>query len=130
MSVDMQDIIIDNKYMKQIRLVDGVLINIYKCEFGHDVSSYIKRPRKQLDKMEDFFYVTTEDLIDSWKNREYPVGTILYKSHASYYPILKINDKKDWYWELKTTGNAFSGNTELFKGLVESVLKFIESETH
>ncbi len=61
----MKDIIIDNKYMKQVRLVDGVLINTYKCEFGYDVSSCIKRPRKQLDKIEDCFYSTKEVLIDT-----------------------------------------------------------------
>jgi len=124
----MKDIIIDNEYMKQVRLVDGVLVNIYKCEFGDDVS--IKNPRTQLGKIEDCFYKTKEVLIDTWKNKEYPIGTILYKLHASYFPVLKINDKKDWYWEIKTTGGAFSGDTGEFKTLVEHVLKFIELETN
>lgn len=48
MSKNIKDIIIDNKYMKQVRLVDGVLINVYKCDFGYDVISYIKTPRKQI----------------------------------------------------------------------------------
>lgn len=129
MSKNIKDIIIDNKYMKQVRLIDGVLINVYKCKFGYDVSSYIKTPRKQLNKIEDCFYITKEILIDTWRNKEYPIGTILYKSYASYYPILKINDKKDWDWEIKTTGNAFSGNTESFKCLLDSVSNFIKSET-
>lgn len=128
MQVQIQDVLIDNEYMKQIRLVDGVLINIYKCEFGYDISSYIKRPRTQLNKMEDYFYMTKEVLMDTWRNKDYPIGTVLYKLNTSYYPIIKINDKKDWEWEIKTTGNAFSGNSEYFRGLVECILELIEKE--
>ena len=126
--MNIQDTLIDNEYIKQIRLVDGVLINIYKCSFKPDLHWRIENPRKQLIKIEDNFYKLKEEIEDKWTHEVFEVGTVLYKSNCSYFPIGDIKTKDDWEWEVKTTGCAFSSNTEYFKELIKCILDLIENE--
>ncbi|WP_195618674.1 hypothetical protein [Clostridium paraputrificum] len=123
-------VLVDNKYFKQIRIIDGVLTNIYKCSFKNDISSYIKNPRKQLKKIDDVLYETKEDMVNKYTDEIYYRGTILYKKYCSYYPIDVLLPKYKWSWEIKTTGECFSGDTEYFKQLVNTVLDIIDKESY
>lgn len=129
MKIKVKDVLIDNEYMKQIRLVDGVLVNIYKCDFKEDISWHIENKRKQLLKIEDSFYKLKEPVVNKWTKEELPMGTVLYKmNNCTYFPINRIKEKSEWEWEIKTTGTAFNGDTNTFKSLVEYILELIESE--
>lgn len=123
-------VLVDNKYFKQIRVIDGVLINIYKCSFRSDISSYIKNPRKQLKKIDDVLYETKEDIINKYTDEIYYKSAILYKKHCSYLPIDVLLSKYKWSWEIKTTGECFSGDTEYFTQLVNTVLDIIDKESY
>lgn len=116
-------ILVDNEYMKIIRLTEGVLLNIFKCEFRSRID--VENPRKQLKKIDNYLYVSKEELAD-WKDINYSIGFTLYKDGASYYPITKVNDKNNWSWEIKTTGSAFSGNTKTFSSLINTVAEIIK----
>lgn len=128
MKIKIKDVLIDNEYMKQVRLIDGVLVNIYKCDFQADLSAHIENTRKQLLKVEDYFYKLKEPVQHRWTKEWFPPGTVLYKVNCSYLPVGKIKEKNEWRWEIKTTGSSFNGTTEEFKSLVECILDLVENQ--
>ena len=52
------EVVIDNEYMKVVRLRYGVLVNIYKYELGISLRNQVYNARKELKKIEDNFYKT------------------------------------------------------------------------
>lgn len=123
------EIVRDNEYFKTIRLSYGVLINIYKYELGEDISWHFKEKRKDIKKIDDKLYETKRIVINKYTNEEYPIGTKLYQFAPCVYLIIKEKlEKKSWSWELKTTGDYFSGKTDKFKNMIKEILKIMEEE--
>ena len=128
------EVVIDNEYMKVVRLRYGVLVNIYKYELGISLRNQVYNARKELKKIEDNFYKTKieftyRDLRDKKVKINLPVGTVLYKESSGSYSVVERKlSKKDWLWELKTTGSCFSGDTEKFTELIDTVKEIIENE--
>lgn len=123
------EVIFENKYFKVIRLRYGVLVNIYKCKMTNDLNSYIKNKRKDITKIDDKFYKTNIEIYHNWYKKTYPKDTILYKENSCTYRVIgDILSKDQWYWEIKTTGNCLSGNTEEFKQILDIIDRVIDEE--
>lgn len=123
------ELVFENEYVKIIRIKYGVIINIYKCELGENIGNYIKNTRKQLIKIDDKFYKIKEDIEVKWNNKIYKKDTLLYKLNSCcYYIVGDKLQKENWYWELKSTGDSFSGKTESFKNTFNEIMDIIESE--
>jgi hypothetical protein len=124
------EVLVDNKYMKSLRLSYGVLIHIYKHEHDYSIND-VKSTRKAFKKIDEGFYETKEIVTGGWSTnkREHPIGTICRKDGCNYYPITKVcEDKADWHWEIKTTGSCLSGDTDKFTKIIETIQKIIEEE--
>lgn len=124
------EIVFNNEFMKTIRLRYGVLVNIYKAKLGSNIGSYIENKRKDIKKLDERFYETTVVIHNKWDDVTYPSGSKLYKYNSCcYYVVEKLyEDKKDWYWEIETTGDYFRGNTEDFKEMIDIIKRIIEEE--
>ena len=111
--MDYYEVIQDNKYIRRVRITDGVILNIYK--FKSDGYIYNINYRKQKKIYEDFY-----ELKEDYERCDnvYPKGSIIYKNK-----IVKelIKDKKDYYYELKTTSNMFGGDFVEFESLINRV---------
>ena len=106
------------EYQDLYRITDGVLLVVNKFKpidygenkwislFNSNVKSYKKGCQKQLKILKENCYVSYENII-------VPSGTILY-----YGRPVEIVDKSEWNYQIKTTGEAFSGN-------LNNILKFI-----
>lgn len=107
------EVIQDNKYIRRVRITDGVILNIYKFK-SKRISLYSDFEIRKQKKVYDDFY----ELTDNYK--EFPKGTIInYKDNCVITEIIK--DKKDYYYELKTIGNMFSGDFVEFESLINRV---------
>ena len=106
-------VIQDNKYIKRVRIDDGIIFNIYKFKSSYSYigSDFKIRKQKKLDKD---FYELTEDY------RGLPKGTVIYYKESLVVTEL-IENKEDYLYELKTTSSAFSGNLNRIEDLLSRV---------
>lgn len=106
-------VIQDNKYIKRVRIDDGIIFNIYKFKSSYSYigSDFKIRKQKKLDKD---FYELTEDY------RDLPKGTVIYYKESLVVTEL-IENKEDYLYELKTTSSAFSGNLNRIEDLLSRV---------
>ena len=112
-------VIQDNKYIKRVRIDDGIIFNIYKFKSSYFYigSDFKIRKQKKLDKD---FYELTEDY------RDLPKGTVIYYKESLVVTEL-IENKEDYLYELKTTSSAFSGDLNRIEDLMFRVSYFISN---
>lgn len=79
-----------------------------------NVKSYKKGCQKQLKILKENYYV-------SYENTIVPSGTILY-----YGRPVKLADKCEWEYQIKTTGESFSGNSNYILKLINDISEIIE----
>lgn len=67
--------------------------------------------------------VLKEDYYDKYRHITIPKGTVLY-----YHTPVVITDKSKWKYEIKTTGNALSGNSDKMLEYLSEIRTIIEED--
>lgn len=123
----MVEILAETEYQDLYRITDGVLLVINKfkpIDYGEDkyvslydpkVKSYNKGCQKQLKILKEDYYSKYEDVTVSQ-------GTVLY-----YGRPVELVDKSEWNYQVKTTGEALSGDYHEIAELLKSILKKVNS---
>lgn len=123
----MVEILAETEYQDLYRITDGVLLVINKfkpIDYGEDkyvslydpkVKSYNKGCQKQLKILKEDYYSKYEDVTVSQ-------GTVLY-----YGRPVELVDKSEWNYQVKTTGEALSGDYHEITELLKSILKKVNS---
>lgn len=60
---------------------------------------------------------------DEYHPFELPVGSVCYRGRP-----VKIVNQSEWNYQIKTTGEDFSGNRETILGYIENIVKIIKGE--
>lgn len=120
-------ILIDNEFFKQIRIVDGVLVNIIKYKIKNRIWRNLNL-RKELDKISEGLY---QSKVDKEERGEIicSKGDYIIKLYngAEYYVIEK-EDKEKWEYEIKTTGSSFSGDKSGIDAIMNTINTVINDE--
>lgn len=110
--------VVQTEYQDIYRVVDGVLLVVNKFESMYvegveyptvypvnraGMRSYNKNCQQQLKVLKNEWHCKGSWYTPAWS---IPAGTVLYGS----IPVITISDKNKWQYEIKTTGNMFSGN--------------------
>ena len=66
--------------------------------------------------------INQEDKID-WHKNFIPKGTVLYHN----YPVISTDNQPDWTYEIKTTGDALSGDFDTIQNLLSNILYTIRT---
>lgn len=112
------------------RVTDGVLLVVNKfvpIDFSKQtdrvvrtwkpkVSSYHKGCQKELK-------ILKEEYFDEYINITLPKGTVMYNG----IPVVATDNKPDWKYEVKTTGNSLSGDFDIIERLLSSILYTIRT---
>lgn len=118
----------ETEYQDLYRITDGVLLVVNKfkpIDYGEDkyvllydpkVKSYNKGCQKQLKILKEDYYSKYEDVTVSQ-------GTVLY-----YGRPVELVDKSEWNYQVKTTGEALSGDYHEVTELLKNILKIIDKE--
>ena len=111
-------IVAQTEYQDIYRITDGVLLIINKFEPLYiegveyprvypvnraGMRSYNKNCQQQLKVLKNEWHCKGSWYTPAWS---IPAGTVLYGS----IPVITVSDKNKWQYEIKTTGNMFSGN--------------------
>lgn len=113
-------ILIDNDFFKQIRIVDGVLVNIIKYKIINRVWSNLNL-RKELNKIDDGLYQSKVDKEERGTVICSKGDYIIKPYNSAGYYVIEKEDKEKWEYEIKTTGSSLSGD----KSTIDSVIKTI-----
>ena len=120
-------ILIDNDFFKQIRIVDGVLVNIIKYKTINRIWSNLNL-RKELSKISEGLY---QSKVDKEERGEIicSKGDYIIKPYnsAGYYVIEKEKADK-WSYEIKTTGSSFSGDKSTIYMIIKDINIVINQE--
>jgi hypothetical protein len=115
------EVIQEHEYQDIYRLTPGVLLKINKYKSSEIYWNWTDSDyhKKELSKVKglDKCYKLKSEVITKFKKQTVPKDTIIFEQHI----IVPIADKKDFFYELKTTGSCFSGNLEEFKELIEMI---------
>lgn len=125
---DIVQVLAETEYQNLYRITDGVLLVVNKFKpiyYGKDkwislfdpkVKSYNKGCQKQLKILKEDYYSKYEDVIVFQE-------TVLY-----YERPVELADKYEWNYQVKTTGEALSGDYHEITELLKSILKIIDKE--
>lgn len=125
---DIVQVLAETEYQDLYRITDGVLLVVNKfkpIDYGEDkyvslydpkVKSYNKGCQKRLKILKKDYYKQYDDIT-------VPKGTVLY-----YVRPVELADKSEWNYQVKTTGEALSGDCHEITELLKSILKIIDKE--
>lgn len=118
----------ETEYQDLYRITDGVLLVVNKfkpIDYGEDkyvslydpkVKSYNKGCQKQLKILKEDYYSKYEDVIVFQ-------GTVLY-----YGRPVELACKEEWDYQIKTTGECFSGDIKKITELLNKILEKVKEE--
>lgn len=121
------EILAKTEYQDLYRITDGVLLVVNKFKpinygkvigslFRAKVKSYNKGCQKQLQVLKEDYYYSYVDIT-------IPKGTVLY-----YNRPVELVDKTKWNYQIKTTGESFSGDFPSVMKLLNDIIKIIDEE--
>ena len=113
------------EYQDVYRVTDGVLLIVNKFTYMFEKRSpvdYSGRRRKLYSKNTKDLVINQEDVVDFYKNFV-PKGTVLYCNR----PVIPTDDQWEWQYEVKTTGNALSGDYHVIENLLSNILYTIRT---
>lgn len=120
------EVLIENDFFKQIRITDGVLLNIIKYKSTNRFWNV--NPRKDLKKISDCLYISKVDKYDRDKLICSKDDYIIKDYSSPNYFVVKKEDKDKWGYEIKTTGCAFSGSKFTIDKIMNDIKEAIEVE--
>lgn len=108
-----------SEYQDVYRIKSGVLlvINKFKIVSNDFISIYSKN--RPYNKYSKDLRILTADYYYSPTQKTYKAGQVTYNS----YPVKLINNKREWNFQIKTTGDAFSGTFEEITFLIKNILE-------
>lgn len=125
------EIIVKTEYQEVYRVTGGVLlvinkfVKMYPNEYVHSSNWGTEKKngkRKTYNKNTKDLYIQQFNEI-SWSGKEIPKGTILYFSE----PVIASDNKYDWNYKVKTSGDSFSGDIDLIEDLLSNILYVIRT---
>ena len=110
----MQILCISN-YQDIYRIKDGVLLVVNKfkpIDYSNITDKYISlykpKTRRYKKGCQDCLKILKEDYYDKYADITVPMNTVIYHNT----PVELLTDKSEYEYQIKTTGEMFSGNSE------------------
>lgn len=123
------EVLANTEYQDVYRIVDGVLLIVNKFKrIIYDEDKYFgvsfsKAKFKSYNKdCQKWLKVLKEDYHDEYSNITVPKGTVLYQD----YPVELINKPENYIYEIKTTGNAFSGDYSEVMDMINNIREVMD----
>ena len=112
------EVLCQTEYQDVYRIKSGVLlvINKFRIIERSFISSYSKN--RPYDKHSKDLRVLTDDYYYYPNNKTYKSGQVIY----NHYPVELVDNKEEWSFQIKTTGDALSGTFEEITFLLNNIL--------
>lgn len=123
------EVVCKSDYQDIYRVKDGVLlvINKFNCitdeEGNKNFIGYSMRNKRYAKGCQSSLCVLRDDYNDTYRGKTYYAGQVIYEG----YPV-ELVDRHKWNYQIKTTGDALSGDLTEIIMLLYSILGRIVSE--
>ena len=120
-------ILAETEYQDLYRVTDGVLfvVNKFKpIDYSEKTNRYIylysssAKTGKYNKGCQDCLKVLKSDYYDEYADVTVPKGTVLYHSR----PVKPTTDELEYQYQIKTTGDLFSGNADEMENMLSDIL--------
>ena len=123
-------ILCKSDYQDIYRIKDGVLLVVNKFK-PIDYSSitnkiiylYDAKTRKYKKGCQSCLEILTEDYYDEFADITIPMNTVAYHNN----PVELLTDKSEYEYQIKTTGDMFSGNSEEITEYIDDIIHVINN---
>lgn len=123
-------VVCESDYQDIYRITDGVLLVVNKFEpidysdkterFIHIYSS--KKMSKYAKGSQDCLKVLKNDYYEEYSDITIPKGTVLCRG----IPVELITDKSKYEYQIKTTGEMFSGDSEMMLDYINDIVNVVK----
>ena len=113
-------ILAETEYQDLYRVTDGVLFVVNKfvrTDYPYSIHYNMKLSRYNKG-CQDCLKVLKEDYYDKYRDVTIQKGTVLYNK----YPVVKTDDESLWNYQIKTTGDLFSGSAKNMEYMLRDIL--------
>lgn len=117
-------ILAETEYQDLYRVADGVLLVVNKfkpIDYSEKTDRcfyiYDAKTRRYNKGCQDYLKVLKEDYYNKYADVTVPKGTVMYGST----PVEPITNELEFDYQIKTTGDSFSGNAQRMKDLIEDI---------
>ncbi len=118
-------ILAETEYQNLYRITDGVLLVVNKFKFidyKKGIGTLYKAKTRSYNKgCQKFLNVLKEDFYYGFADITIPKGTVLYKGKP-----VELVDKTEWNYQIKTTGDFFSGDANRTLKLLNEIMSKIK----
>ena len=119
-------ILAETEYQDLYRVTDGVLLVVNKFKridyskvTDKPVGSLYRAKTGKYNKVcQDCLKVLKSDYYDTYSDVTVPKGTVLYHSK----PVEVTTDELEYQYQIKTTGDLFSGNIDEMENMLSDIL--------
>ena len=119
-------ILAETEYQDLYRVTDGVLlvvnkfkpIDYYKVTNKTVGALYRAKTGKYNKGCQDCLKVLKSDYVDTYSDVTVPKGTVLYHNR----PVEVTTDELEYQYQIKTTGDLFSGNIDEMENMLSDIL--------
>ena len=120
-------ILAETEYQDLYRITDGVLLVVNKfVPIQYESTRYFRVWKAKQSKYnkgcQSCLKVLKEEYHDKYSSIIVPKGTVTYYDQ----PVISTKNKSEFDYQIKTTGDAFSGNFEKIKGLLNEIINKID----
>ena len=121
------EVLCKSDYQDVYRIKDGVLLVVNKFKYiyradGYRMIAYANRTNsKTYQKGCKDLKVLTKRHLGKCPDKNLEIGQVIYH----YYPV-ELAPKEEWNYQIKTTGNLFSGTSEEVLKYIEDIINIIK----
>lgn len=124
-------VLAETEYQDLYRVKDGVLLVVNKfVPIKYEDNEYFRVWKAKQGKYnkgcQDWLKVLKETYHDKYSSIVVPKGTVTYMDT----PVIPIRNKSDFKYQIKTTGDLFSGNADEMEKMLNEILSRITNETY
>lgn len=118
-------IVCESDYQDIYRITDGVLLVINKFEYkGEPRYIYTNNVKtgKYHKNCQEYLTVIKKEFYNKYDDITYEKGTVMYHHCV----VQKTDDKSKWKYQIKTTGESFSGDHKRIMDMLNDIKELID----
>lgn len=118
-------VLAETEYQDLYRITDGVLLVVNKFEYvlfnGYRPNIYHAKQKTYNTGCQNCLKELKKDFYYAYLDVIFPKGTVLYNHHP-----VKLVDKHEWEYQIKTTSDCFSGDMDRILKLLNEIINKIK----